>query len=83
MNRPIYLSLLSVLSADNILMGVIFLIHGISRRMIIIKFHLAFHCEVLPTSAEWFGVTYPGDKPMVMQRLKDLVDKKQYPSPLW
>ena len=40
-------------------------------------------CEVLPTSAEWFGVTYPGDKPMVMQRLKDLVDKKQYPSPLW
>ncbi len=40
-------------------------------------------CEVLPTSAEWFGVTYPGDKPMVMGRLKELVDKKEYPSPLW
>jgi len=41
------------------------------------------NCEVLPTSAEWFGVTYPGDKPMVVERLKDLVAKKQYPSPLW
>lgn len=40
-------------------------------------------CEVLPTKAEWFGVTYPGDKPMVMKRFKDLVDKKAYPSPLW
>jgi len=40
-------------------------------------------CQVLPTSAEWFGVTYPGDKPMVVERLKDLVAKKQYPSPLW
>jgi len=40
-------------------------------------------CEVLPTSAEWFGVTYPGDKHMVMQRLKELVAKKVYPSPLW
>jgi UTP-glucose-1-phosphate uridylyltransferase len=40
-------------------------------------------CQVLPTSAEWFGVTYPGDKPMVMGRLKELVAKNQYPSPLW
>jgi len=40
-------------------------------------------CEVLPTSAEWFGVTYPGDKPMVMERLSELVAKKEYPSPLW
>ena len=40
-------------------------------------------CEVLPTKAEWFGVTYPGDKPMVMQKFKALVDKKEYPSPLW
>jgi NDP-sugar pyrophosphorylase family protein len=40
-------------------------------------------CEVLPTSAEWFGVTYPGDKPKVMERLRRLVADKQYPSPLW
>lgn len=40
-------------------------------------------CEVLPTSAEWFGVTYPGDKPMVMQRLSELVKDGKYPSPLW
>lgn len=40
-------------------------------------------CEVLPTFAEWFGVTYPGDKQMVAERLNDLVAKKEYPSPLW
>ncbi|MDP0498418.1 MAG: NTP transferase domain-containing protein [Verrucomicrobiota bacterium JB024] len=26
-------------------------------------------CTVLPTSGEWFGVTYPADKPLVQQRL--------------
>lgn len=40
-------------------------------------------CEVLPTKAEWFGVTYPGDKETVMSRLKELVTEKKYPSPLW
>ncbi|NOU18173.1 MAG: nucleotidyltransferase [Bacteroidales bacterium] len=40
-------------------------------------------CEVLPTKAEWFGVTYPGDKQMVMSRLKELVSERKYPSPLW
>lgn len=40
-------------------------------------------CKVLPTSAEWFGVTYPGDRPMVVSRLKDLAEKGEYPSPLW
>lgn len=40
-------------------------------------------CEILSTKAEWFGVTYPGDKPMVMAKFKALVDKKEYPSPLW
>jgi len=24
-------------------------------------------CKVLPTNSHWFGVTYPGDKPMVME----------------
>jgi UTP-glucose-1-phosphate uridylyltransferase len=40
-------------------------------------------CEVLPTKAEWFGVTYPGDKETVMSRLRELVSEKKYPSPLW
>jgi hypothetical protein len=40
-------------------------------------------CKVLPTSAEWFGVTYPGDKPIVIDKLKKLVAKGEYPSPIW
>lgn len=40
-------------------------------------------CKVLPTTAEWFGVTYPGDRPMVVSRLKELAEKGEYPSPLW
>lgn len=30
-------------------------------------------CEVLPTKGQWFGVTYPEDKPEVQQRLLTLV----------
>jgi choline kinase len=40
-------------------------------------------CKVLPTTAEWFGVTYAGDKPIVKELLKNLVDDGIYPSPLW
>ncbi len=40
-------------------------------------------CKVLPTSAEWFGVTYPGDKPVVVSELEQLTDDGVYPSPLW
>ncbi len=40
-------------------------------------------CKVWPTSAEWFGVTYPGDKPVVMTKLAQLKDDGVYPSPLW
>lgn len=40
-------------------------------------------CKVLPTSASWFGVTYPGDKPVVKQKLLKLVNDGIYPSPLW
>ena len=40
-------------------------------------------CKVLPTSAEWFGVTYPGDKPDVISKLSKLTDEGVYPSPLW
>jgi choline kinase len=40
-------------------------------------------CNVLPTSSQWFGVTYPGDKPMVMEKLSNLVSKGIYPTPLF
>jgi UTP-glucose-1-phosphate uridylyltransferase len=39
--------------------------------------------EVLPTNADWFGVTYREDKPQVMQALKKLHSEGVYPTPLW
>ena len=40
-------------------------------------------CTVLPTTAQWFGVTYQDDKPRVQQSLRDIVANGQYPEPLW
>ncbi|PKP39111.1 MAG: nucleotidyltransferase [Bacteroidetes bacterium HGW-Bacteroidetes-15] len=39
-------------------------------------------CKVLPTSSHWFGVTYPGDKETVMNKLQKLTANGVYPSPL-
>lgn len=39
-------------------------------------------CHVLETSSSWFGVTYPDDKPHVVESIQSLVDSGQYPSPL-
>jgi hypothetical protein len=39
--------------------------------------------DVLPTNADWFGVTYREDKPQVMQALKKLHSEGAYPTPLW
>jgi hypothetical protein len=39
--------------------------------------------DVLPTNADWFGVTYREDKPQVMQALKKLHSEAAYPTPLW
>lgn len=38
---------------------------------------------VLPTHAQWFGMTYKEDLEIVRGRLKELVDKGVYPSPIW
>jgi hypothetical protein len=38
--------------------------------------------DVLPTAADWFGVTYREDKPRVMQALKRLHSENVYPTPL-
>lgn len=39
--------------------------------------------KVLPTSAQWFGVTYKEDAPVVKRSLDKLVEEKQYPATLW
>lgn len=39
-------------------------------------------CRVLETSGNWFGVTYPDDKPFVQASIADLVEKGAYPGKL-
>lgn len=39
--------------------------------------------KVLHSASKWFGVTYANDKPLVMQKLKELTDSGKYPKSLW
>ncbi len=39
--------------------------------------------KVLETSSKWFGVTYAEDRESVVAKLQGLVDKGDYPTPLW
>lgn len=39
--------------------------------------------RVIPTSAQWFGVTYKEDAPGVQASLNALISKGEYPSNLW
>ena len=39
--------------------------------------------KVIPTSAQWFGVTYKEDAPGVQASLNALIAKGEYPSNLW
>lgn len=39
--------------------------------------------RVLETTGRWFGITYPEDKPAVVQSIGALVKAGDYPSPLW
>ncbi len=39
--------------------------------------------RVLDTTSQWFGVTYQEDRPFVVSKFKELVDKGDYPSPLF
>ena len=39
-------------------------------------------CKVIASDGCWFGVTYPEDKAIVMEKVKALVDKGRYPTPL-
>lgn len=40
-------------------------------------------CDVLATPSHWFGVTYKEDRPGVVARFAELVEKGIYPSPLY
>ena len=39
--------------------------------------------RILHSDAKWFGVTYQEDKPIVIQKLKDLIAEGVYPENLW
>ena len=39
-------------------------------------------CDLLQTTAQWFGVTYPDDKPVVQSQLAKLHQSAHYPSSL-
>jgi hypothetical protein len=39
--------------------------------------------DVLDTESDWFGVTYPDDKPYVIEKIQSLIDEGVYPSKLW
>lgn len=39
-------------------------------------------CTVLPTTSLWFGVTYPDDKPLVVDAIAKLIEQEAYPSSL-
>ena len=39
--------------------------------------------KLIPTSAQWFGVTYREDAPGVKKKLKELYENGEYPERLW
>lgn len=39
--------------------------------------------KVLDTPSKWFGVTYADDRPMVVLRINELINKGVYPKKLW
>ncbi|MDB5192785.1 MAG: nucleotidyltransferase [Segetibacter sp.] len=39
--------------------------------------------KVIPTNAQWFGVTYKEDAPTVQRKIDELVSSGEYPESLW
>jgi hypothetical protein len=39
--------------------------------------------DVIPTSSQWFGVTYKEDKPRVVAAIAKLIEQGDYPAHLW
>jgi MobA-like NTP transferase domain len=44
--------------------------------------HAGGRCPVLRTTSQWFGVTYPDDKPIVVESILKLVELGEYPAKL-
>ena len=40
-------------------------------------------CEVLDTTSKWFGVTYPEDRPAVVEKFAKLGEEGQYPEKMF
>lgn len=40
-------------------------------------------CSVFKSTSDWFGVTYPEDKPVVQEQLNKLHARNAYPAALW
>ena len=40
-------------------------------------------CEVLDTTSKWFGVTYPEDRPGVVEKFQKLADDGVYPEKMF
>lgn len=41
------------------------------------------NCKVFESASDWFGVTYPEDKEMVISQLNRIIDEGKYPNKLW
>jgi hypothetical protein len=39
--------------------------------------------SVLETASRWFGATYPEDKLVVAERVRELIAAGEYPASLW
>ena len=40
-------------------------------------------CKVLRTNSAWFGVTYREDRPLVVEGIRGLIARGEYPEKLW
>lgn len=40
-------------------------------------------CRVLRTNSSWFGVTYKEDRPIVVESVRQLIARGEYPAQLW
>lgn len=43
----------------------------------------AAQVKILESDASWFGLTYAEDKPIARDKMKKLIEKKNYPEKLW
>ena len=40
-------------------------------------------CQILRTTSSWFGVTYREDRPIVIESVRQLIQRGEYPAQLW